>query len=95
MSVISETLEVGYATLEIEIEYNYTPGYAADLWSHHGPTPGEPAAAELVGVHVTDMDGRSRDGSWMWKTLDKSAFREVEKNWDQFEEQCIEASERV
>lgn len=94
-NVLHTGIEIGTLYLEIELEYDFIPGedmvrYYSDGSGHPGSSP----SAEMVSATVTQCDigtkGQMRDDTWIWKALDIIAEDLINRDWDRFEEQCIE-----
>ena len=85
------TLEFVTATLDVEIDYEVTPGepmvwYYADGSGY----PGSPPECELLGVRVTRTEA-SGHGAWIWGELERLARASVERDWESYyREKCFE-----
>lgn len=93
--VLHTEIEIGDLSLEIELEYDFNPGEPMVRYYPDGSGyPGCSPSAELVSVTVTlcDManEQRKRCDHWMWRAMDTLATELVNRDWDCFEEKCIE-----
>jgi hypothetical protein len=100
---IGATLEeLGHASsLEVEIEYAYTPGEPMVRYYPDGSGyPGSPPEAELLSVYVERWDvgdeRRRRNDHWLWTLLDEMARDRIERDCDTYYyDRCVEdAAER-
>ena len=93
--VLHTEIELDALNLDIELEYDFSPSERMVRYYPDGSgDPGCPPSAELVGVTVTQCDmnneQRRRCDHWLWKALDIIATELVSRDWDRFEEKCIE-----
>lgn len=93
--VLHTEIELDLLTLDIALEYDFNPGEKMVRYYPDGSGyPGCPASAELVGATVTlcDManEQQTRCDHWIWRALDIIAYERISRDWDRFEEKCIE-----
>jgi len=89
-----DSLELGGGSLDVEIEFSYTPADPVTLTQRCGYDPrGAPANIDLMDVRAVtwDIDGKSykRSDHWVWTLLDAYAMTVVCKFWDDYYNQCI------
>ena len=83
------------SSLQVELIYLYYPPEAPVRYYPDGTgNPGSPAWVQLIGAHVRcwDVMGeiRPRTDHWLWQMLDEIAINLVEKNWEHFEDVCLQ-----
>jgi hypothetical protein len=94
---INATLEIGRCTLDVEIDYEASPGSAPSFDPYWGGDPGEWPSAEILKVTVIGWnvagEERSRDDHWIWNVLDGIAPNAVLTDPEQFETLCLDDSD--
>ena len=94
MHTITDTLEFARSSLDVEIDYEATPGERrVDYYPDGSGYPGSPPDAELIRVRVVRWDvgaeRRQRGASWVWSCLDLIAGQLIERDWDNYREACL------
>ena len=99
MNIILDDFRFG-TELTVDIRYKAHPGEPMVMYYPDGDGyPGSPPEAELLGAYVWqwDVEGevRRRGDHWAWAELDRIARDIIERDWDKYQELCLEdASER-
>lgn len=93
--VLHTEIELDLLTLEIDLEYDFTPGERMVRYYRDGSgDPGCPPSVDLVSVTVRncslDTDQQKRDNHWIWRALDTIATELVSREWNRYSERCIE-----
>ena len=93
--VLRTELEIDDLSLELELEYDFTPGEKMVRYYRDGSgDPGCPPSAELVNATVIRCDmaneRRMRCDDWIWRVLDTIANEFISRDWGRFENECIE-----
>ena len=93
--VMHTEIEIGALSLEIALEYDFSPGEPMVRYYPDGSgDPGCPPSAELVNATVTlcDMgyEQQTRCDHWIWRALDIIAYEAISRDWARFQEKCIE-----
>jgi hypothetical protein len=94
-SIALDNLSLGNGTIDVRVEYHYTPGDIITLCQQCGYEPrGAAATAELLDVEVTawHLNDKTyqRDKHWIWYLLDAFAMDSIERNWDLFEHHLLD-----
>ena len=94
--VLHTEIDLDNLILEIELEYDFTPGEKMVRYYPDGSgDPGCPPSAALVNATVTQCDiadiQQKRCDNWIWRALDAIAIELINRDWDRyFEDKCIE-----
>ena len=86
--VLRTELEIDDLSLELELEYDFTPGERMVRYNRDGSgDPGCPPSAELVNATVIRCDLANER---RMRRDDTIATEFISRDWDRFENECIE-----
>lgn len=94
-NVLNTEIELDVVSLEVELEYDFTPGEKMVRYYRDGSgDPGCPPSADFVGAKVMqcdiDREQRRRCDHWIWRALDVIAAELINRDWSNYQEKCIE-----